>query len=547
MSSSSSSFEPVSGYDYDLIVIGGGSGGLAAAKEAGKLGAKVALFDYVDPSPRGSKWGLGGTCVNVGCIPKKLMHRAAAIHGDLTDAEFFGWTGIDHTQVKLDWNKLVHNITQYIHSTNFGYKNQLRAFQVAFYLAKAAFEDAHTVSFTRGGKVQQITGKYIVVAVGARPTLPDLPGLLECCITSDDLFSLPHEPGKTLCIGGSYVSLECAGFLTELGFDVTVMVRSILLRGFDQEVAGRIGEFMESIGTKFQYEQTPISFTKTEDGKVRVHSTGKLGERDDVYDTVLIATGRTPTTAALNLEKAGVVVDARTQKIPVTQDATNIPNIFCVGDAQLGAPELTPTAIQAGKFLSRRLFNKATAVADYSIVPTAVFTPLEYGSIGMSEEKAIEKFSKDRVVVYYSAFTPYEWSLTQRPKDSGFVKMICVVPEGHELKFREIPLPPDEVLKRRKVGEELSEEEEAKLKTDTIMATDKKEEDRGDEKVVGVHYLGPNAAEVINGWAPALALSATKKDFESVVGIHPCSSDEINLVSVMKGTRVSLQRIACCG
>jgi thioredoxin reductase (NADPH) len=224
---------------------------LAAAKEAGKLGVKVALFDYVDPSTQGTRWGVGGTCVNVGCIPKKLMHRAAAIHGDIDDAEGYGWTGIDKSKIKLDWDKLVYNITQNIHASNFGYKNQLRAFQVELILSKAYFIDAHTIGYVRAGKEKSVTGKYIVIAVGGRPTIPkDIPGALEYCITSDDIFSLNHSPGKTLTIGASYVSLECAGFLTELGFDVTVMVRSSLLRNFDQECAQRVGAYMADHGTK---------------------------------------------------------------------------------------------------------------------------------------------------------------------------------------------------------------------------------------------------------------------------------------------------------
>lgn len=564
-------------YDYDIIVIGGGSGGLACSKESGRFGAKVALFDYVDPSNLGTVWGIGGTCVNVGCIPKKLMHRAAAIRSDIDDAEYYGWSGVEKDKIKLEWGKLVHNIEENIHASNFGYKNQLRAFQVNYISSKAYFKDPHTIEYVKGSK-KTITGKYIVIACGGRPHIgDDVPGQRECVITSDDIFSLKHEPGKTLCIGASYVSLECAGFLTELGYDVTVMVRSILLRNFDRECANRIGDYMADHGTKFLHQTTPISYAKRPDGKILVRAkhvnTDSHTETiiEDVYDTVLLATGRVPNTAALQLQNAGVVVDPKTAKIPTdTFDATNVPHIFCIGDAQVGAPELTPTAIQAGRFLARRLFDGQTQKHNYDIVPTAIFTPLEYGCVGLSEERALELYNpvpapatssgsassssspsplmnNSRVVIYYGTFTPYEWSLAHpRPRDVGFVKIICAVEKGRELQYREIPLTNEEKMKRRVVGEEEAEEDPSKP-PETIFVPVKKEDARADERIVGLHYVGPNAAEVINGWAVSLTMGVTKRQFEEVVGIHPCSSDEFNLLSVIKGTKVSLKKIACCG
>ena len=236
-------------YDYDLLVIGGGSGGLACSKQAAELGKRVAMLDFVKPSPAGSKWGLGGTCVNVGCIPKKLMHQAALLGEATHDAPSFGWTGVD--KPAHDWNTLVSNVQNHIKSLNFGYRVEMRNKNVKYINALGKFVGPHRVQTTdKKGKVAEITAARIVVAVGGRPKpIPCEGG--ELAIDSDDMFSLSKAPGKTLVVGASYVALECAGFLTGLGFDTTVMVRSILLRGFDQDMAGRIGDYMEKRGTKF--------------------------------------------------------------------------------------------------------------------------------------------------------------------------------------------------------------------------------------------------------------------------------------------------------
>ena len=219
-------------YDYDLVVIGGGSGGLAASKEAAKLGKKVACLDFVKPSPQGTRWGLGGTCVNVGCIPKKLMHQAGILGEGMSDAKAFGWTV---GETKHDWPTMVNAIQEHIGSLNWGYKVALRDAQVTYINAMGKLLDAHTVECTKkNGDKSTITSQTIIIAVGGRPAYPGVEGDKECCITSDDIFSMDTPPGKTLCIGASYISLETAGFLNALGFDTTVMYRSILLRGFDQ-------------------------------------------------------------------------------------------------------------------------------------------------------------------------------------------------------------------------------------------------------------------------------------------------------------------------
>ena len=219
-------------YDYDLFVIGGGSGGLSTGRAAAELGAKVAVADFVKPTPKGATWGLGGTCVNVGCIPKKMMHYAATLADARKDMKEQGWK-IDDAE-KPDWNKMVETIQSEIMSLNWGYKMDLMKQKCKYYNSFASFVDPHTIKLVNAKNEEEtVTADKIVISCGGRPSYPDIPGAKELGITSDDLFSLQQAPGKTLVVGASYVALECAGFLTALGYDTTVMVRSILLRGFD--------------------------------------------------------------------------------------------------------------------------------------------------------------------------------------------------------------------------------------------------------------------------------------------------------------------------
>ena len=346
-------------YDYDLVVIGGGSGGLACSKEAAKLGANVAVLDFVKPSPQGTKWGLGGTCVNVGCIPKKLMHTASLLGEAHEDAKAFGWTfgktaaGADAPTKAHNWAAMVGNVQDHIHKLNFGYRVDLRTKKVKYLNALGRLTGPNAIACTnKKGEVDEITARRIVVAVGGRPRPLTCPGA-ELCIDSDDIFSLRESPGpKVLVVGASYVALECAGFLTGLGLDVTVMVRSILLRGFDRDMSERIGKHMERTGTKFLRGKVPTSLAKGGDGRVTVQWDGG----SDAYDSVFTAVGRNADTGGLGLERAGVQTDAK-GKIPCTNEQSNVGNIYAIGDVVTGAPELTPVAIQAGRYLARRLFG----------------------------------------------------------------------------------------------------------------------------------------------------------------------------------------------
>lgn len=301
-------------YKYDLIVIGGGSGGLACSKEAANLGMRVACLDFVKPSPRGAVWGLGGTCVNVGCIPKKLMHTAALLKERHDDAEKFGWQ-FPKGDANHNWDTLRDNVQNYIGSLNWGYRVALRDKKVDYINAHGEFIDNHTIKITRRNKkTEEITGKYFVIATGGRPTYPNIPGALEYGITSDDIFSLSYNPGKTLLVGASYVSLECAGFLAGLGLDVTIYVRSILLRGFDQQMAEIIGDYMAKHNVKFVRPCVPSKIEKIKDGEpglYRVTSNGPEGEIVEEFNTILFAIGRNPCTSEIGLDKVKVQLNKK--------------------------------------------------------------------------------------------------------------------------------------------------------------------------------------------------------------------------------------------
>uniref|UniRef100_A0A671V0A2 Thioredoxin reductase 3 n=1 Tax=Sparus aurata TaxID=8175 RepID=A0A671V0A2_SPAAU len=452
-------------YDYDLIVIGGGSGGLACSKESANLGKKVMVLDYVVPTPKGTSWGLGGTCVNVGCIPKKLMHQTALLSTAMQDARKFGWE-FDET-VKHNWNTMKEAVNNYIGSLNWGYRVALRDKNVNYVNAYAEFIEPHKI------KVNDCSICFMFYPCCVCPPM--------CLSTSDDLFSLSYCPGKTLVIGASYVALECGGFLAGLGLDVTVMVRSILLRGFDQDMANRAGEHMEEHGVKFLRKYVPVKVEELEagtPGKLKV--TAKSTETDEIiegeYNTVLIAVGRDACTDKIGLDKAGVKVNPKNGKIPVNdEEQTNVPHIYAIGDILQDKWELTPVAIQAGKLLARRLYAGSKAKCDYVNVPTTVFTPLEYGACGLSEERATELYGQENIEVFHSLFWPLEFTLPNRDNNKCYAKIIC-----------------------------------NKLDND---------------RVIGFHYLGPNAGEVTQGFGAAMKCGATKEQLDGTIGIHPTCAE----------------------
>ncbi|XP_018409445.1 PREDICTED: thioredoxin reductase 3 isoform X1 [Nanorana parkeri] len=487
-------------YDYDLIVIGGGSGGLACSKEASSLGKKVMVFDYVVPTPLGTSWGLGGTCVNVGCIPKKLMHQAALLGHSLKDSRKFGWEYDE--QVQHNWDTMRQNIQDYIGSLNWGYRVSLRDKNVRYENAYAEFVEPHKIKATnRKGKESFFTAEKFVIATGERPRYLGVPGDKEFCITSDDLFSLSYCPGKTLVVGASYVALECAGFLAGIGLDVTVMVRSIFLRGFDQEMAEKAGAYMESHGVKFIKKFVPTSVEQLEPGMPgRLRVVAKSTESDQIiegeYNTVLVAVGRDSCTRKIGLEKIGVTLNERNGKIPVNdEEQTNVPSVYAIGDILDGKWELTPVAIKAGRLLARRLYGGANLKCDYINVPTTVFTPLEYGCCGYSEEKAIEVFGKEALEVYHTLFWPLEWTVPGRDNNKCFAKIIC-----NKLDY---------------------------------------------ERVVGFHVLGPNAGEITQGYAAAMKCGLTKEKLDETIGIHPTCAEIFTTMEVTKSSGGDISQKGC--
>jgi thioredoxin reductase (NADPH) len=489
---------------YDLLVIGGGSGGLQCSKVAATLGKKVACCDFVKPSPVGTTWGLGGTCVNVGCIPKKLMHQAA-LHGHaIKDSKSFGWEVGDKLP-EHNWSEMVNNVQMHVKSLNFGYRADLMSKQVKYYNAFATFLDPKTVqAVDKKGKTTIITADQFVVCTGGRPRYPDIPGAKEHCITSDDVFSLKSPPGKTLVIGASYVALECAGFIHGVGYETQVMMRSIPLRGFDQQMAGIVKDDMVKEGIGFIEGAVPTGVEVAPSGKKKVswkHTDGK--EDSAEYDTVMFAVGRDVCTNGMGLDKAGVTVNPKSGKIPTVDEKTNVPHIFAIGDVidgdALSPPsaltELTPVAIQAGKLLANRLYAGATMTMNYQNVPTTVYTPLEYGAVGYSEEDAEAKFGKGRLEVYHTYFTPLELTLPHRGENACYAKLIC----------------------------------------------DKEE----NERVVGLHVCGPSAGEMTQGFAIAIKCGATKADFDDTVGIHPTNAEQFTTIHVTKSSGVCAETTGC--
>ncbi|KFV76857.1 hypothetical protein N308_04245, partial [Struthio camelus australis] len=486
--------------EYDLLVIGGGSGGLACAKEAAQFGRKVAVLDYVEPSPRGTKWGLGGTCVNVGCIPKKLMHQAALLGSALKDAQHYGWNisqPVQHT-----WSVMAQAVQNYVKSLNWGHRVQLQDKKVKYFNIKGSFSDPHTIrGLTKAGKETVITAEKIVIATGGRPKYPThIAGALEYGITSDDLFWLKESPGKTK---GALkyvqnVSLECAGFLTGIGLDTTVMMRSIPLRGFDQQMSSLVTEHMESYGTKFLKKCIPTKVEKLESNKLQVtwKNTDFGTEETDSFDTVMWAVGRVPDTKTLNLEAVGVKTNSETGKIIVdASEATSVPHIYAVGDITEGRPELTPTAIAAGKLLARRIFGQSSELMDYDNIPTTVFTPLEYGCVGLSEEEAVQCYGSDNIEVYHAYYKPLEFTVAEKDSTQCYMKMVC-------LRERE-------------------------------------------QRILGLHFIGPNAGEVIQGFALGIKCGATYAELMKTIGIHPTCAEEITKLHITKRSGLDATVTGC--
>jgi thioredoxin/glutathione reductase (selenoprotein) len=506
----------MSSFTHDFAVIGGGSGGLAAAKEAAKAGANVVLFDFVTPSHRGTTWGFAGTCVNVGCIPKKLFHYSALLGESIHDMRHAGWSGVitaEDTHGKHNWNELVTTVTNYIRKLNFSYRTGARSAGVQYINAKARFVDGeeNVLEYQEKGETKTVRAKHVLVAVGGRPTIPPNIKGVELAITSDDVFRTSTPPNRTLVVGGGYIALECASFLTAMGYPTTVCVRSVVLRSFDQQMASKIQAIMHEQGTNFEFGKNPVELLKKDNGVIRVlYDDGSSGE----FDTVLLATGRTPATKNLNLPgnasihpSGKLVADSKTCLVNGTKA------IYAVGDCLLGSLELTPVAIKDGEFLARRLFkNDSSAVFDKRFIPTTVFTASEYGCVGLSEEAAIQHYGAANVDSYL-----YEWPSLERA-----------------------------ALHREKPLTRRADEADVEVGNNCFTKLVVKKSD-GVEKVVGFHFIGPNAGEVTQGFALAVKLGATKADFDDLVGIHPTDAEALCGLNVTKSSGGNFVAAGGCG
>lgn len=483
-------------YDFDYFVIGGGSGGISTCKRAAKHGKKVGIADFVNPTPQATTWGFGGTCVNVGCIPKKLMHFASNL-GDIKKDQYeCGWE-VDF-ESGHDWMKMMNNVKKHIKSINWGYKKEMKTIGVKYYNALASFVDEHTIKLVDKKKKETIvTADKICIAVGGRPRYLDVEGCKEYCITSDDIFWLKKPPGKSLVIGGGYIALECGGFLKGMGKDVHILHRSTLLRDFDEEMAGKVVKYMKHHGVNFIHGNA-TKFERhmegeEETGKVNVFIKeivdGKVVERQEVFDNVLLAIGRVQVTYQLNLESIGLKTNNQ-GKFKVNEKwQTSIGHIHAIGDNNADGYELTPVAIKEGVYLADGLFLDKWKSIDYSTIGTTVFTPLEYSVCGLTERQATEKHGKDNIIVYKYDARPIEWNFNlERPKGVCYSKAI--------------------VHKKNR-------------------------------KVLGLHYVGPQAGEVIQGYCIAIRLGLTFDDFIDTCAVHPTYAEQlVNFREVKKETEL---------
>ncbi|MFP4639951.1 MAG: glutathione-disulfide reductase [Guyparkeria sp.] len=446
----------MSGKHFDMIVLGGGSGGLAVAERAAQYGKHVAV---VEPT------ALGGTCVNVGCVPKKVMWYAANLAHDRDDAADWGFP---EAPGAVDFATLAKKRREFIAGINRfwdGYANDLGLTVIEGHGRLAGDKSVQVGSET-------YTADHIVISTGGRPLVPPVPGA-EYGITSDGFFELDELPKRTAVIGGGYIGVELAGVLRSLGSYVTLLdMLDTVLAPFDPMVRETATENLDAMGIERHLPFKVAKLEKTEAGTI-IHGDG--GEQLGPFDQVIWAVGRKPNTDDIGLEKAGVDVE-KNGMIPVdAYQNTNVEGIYAIGDI-IGKYPLTPVAIAAGRKLSDRLFDgQKKAKLDYDTIPTVVFAHPALGTVGLTEPQAIEQFGEDQVTIYETRFTPMRYALSSHGFKTA-MKLVCV-------------------------GDE--------------------------ERVAGLHIVGDGADEMLQGFAVAVKAGLTKTDFDNTVAIHPTSSEEL--------------------
>ena len=442
--------------EYDYIVIGGGSGGIASANRAAMHGAKVILFEGKE---------VGGTCVNVGCVPKKVMWYGAQVAETLH--RYAGEYGFDVTINKFDFATLKANRQAYIDRIHGSYERGFDSNGVERVYEYARFVDPHTVEVAG----ERYTAPHILIATGGHALYPNIPGS-EYGITSDGFFELDEVPKRTAVIGAGYIAVEVAGVLNALGSDTHLFVRKDRpLRTFEKDIVDVLVDEMAKSGPTLHTHANATEVVKNADDSLTISFDN--GETITV-DCLIWAIGRAANTSGFGLEKTGVKL---TEKGTIYSDEfenTSVPGIYALGDVT-GKLDLTPVAVKAGRQLSERLFNnKADAKLDYTDVATVVFSHPVIGSVGLTEEKAIAKYGAENIKVYKSSFTPMYTALGDNRQPS--------------------------TMKLVTLGE--------------------------DEKIIGLHGIGYGVDEMIQGFSVAIKMGATKADFDNTVAIHPTGSEE---------------------
>jgi glutathione reductase (NADPH) len=442
----------VSKYDYDLFVIGAGSGGVRAARLAAQLGKRVAIAE---------EYRIGGTCVIRGCVPKKLLVYGSRYGAELEDATAFGWS---HQDLKFDWSTLIHNVQREVDRLNGVYTRTLENAGVERFLTRAILEDRHRVRLA--DHEAPVSAEYILVATGSAPAFPSIPGA-EHFISSNECFQLETLPKNIVILGAGYIGMEFASIFTGLGVDVTVLYRGDqILRGFDLDLRDTVAEALRDRGVDLRMDSNIASIEKDGDGFRVVLDNGDCLHAS----SVMAATGRKPNTKGLGLEDVGVEVGSNGKVIVDAFSKTSADNIYAVGDVTDRAT-LTPVAIREGTAFVETVFEGRPKAMDYSFIPTAVFTEPEIGTVGLTEEEAREKH---RVDVYKTSFRPMRSTISGRD-ETIFMKLVV---------------------------------------------------DAETDKVLGLHMVGPDAAEIVQMAAVSLRLRATKADFDATMALHPSMAEE---------------------
>jgi len=444
------------GEQFDLVVIGGGSGGLAAAQRAAEYGARAVLIE----SGR-----LGGTCVNVGCVPKKIMWNAAELRGALHDAPDYAFH-LD--EWGHDWHSLKGKRDAYITKLNDIYAANLARRNVELVRGRASFLDAHTVSVAG----RTLSAPHIVIATGGRPQVPRIPGA-ELGITSDGFFELETLPPRVVVAGGGYIAVELSGIFAGLGARTTLALRGPMpLRTFDPMIGETSLAMLREAGVTVVTDIKPGSVTRDADGGII--PTFADGRSIGPFDCLLWAVGREATVTDLALERAGVRLDASGFIATDMYQATSAAGIYAIGDVA-GRVQLTPVAIAAGRRLADRVFGgQAGRHVDYDLIPTVIFGHPPIGTIGLTEPEARARYGDAAVKVFRSTFVPLYHAVTAA-KPRTEMKLVTLGPE---------------------------------------------------QCIVGLHVVGPGADEMLQGFAVAVRMGATKKDFDDTVAIHPTSAEE---------------------